>query len=235
MTYIQPLLLVCITAVIAGMWRSLKPTRLALSGIIGLGVLSLPAADWLFSRPLEAWYPVRPFSPTPGTQAVVVLASGVEPPNFERPYGLPDADTFSRCEHAAWVYSLYGSLPVLACEGAHPGDSVMRRLLRRDGVADDLIWIENRSRSTHENAVFGARILRQHGVNRIVLVVDAQSMPRAKACFEKEGMEVIAAPSAFRGFEGWREILPSWKAVRRNELTLHEMVGLAWYHMRGWL
>jgi uncharacterized SAM-binding protein YcdF (DUF218 family) len=112
----------------------------------------------------------------------------------------------------------------------------MRQLLRRAGVRDDMIWTEERSRSTHENAVFGAQVLRQRGVNTVVLIVDATSMPRAAACFRKEGINVVPAPSRFREFGPLlEELIPSWKAIRNNEVTLHETVGLTWYWLRGWV
>jgi uncharacterized SAM-binding protein YcdF (DUF218 family) len=112
----------------------------------------------------------------------------------------------------------------------------MRRLLVGEGVPPDSIWIEDRSHSTHENAVFSAQILRQHGAHRIALIVDARSMLRAAACFRHEGIDVIAAPSKFLYLspiaEDW---IPGWRALRGNELTLHEAVGLLWYRLRGWI
>jgi uncharacterized SAM-binding protein YcdF (DUF218 family) len=112
----------------------------------------------------------------------------------------------------------------------------MRELLRRAGVPENMIWTEERSRSTHENAMYGTAILRQHGVEHIALVVEAQSMPRAAACFRKEGLNVTPAPSDFRTWGPLRdELVPNWKALRRNEITLHEVLGLAWYRLRGWI
>jgi uncharacterized SAM-binding protein YcdF (DUF218 family) len=162
----------------------------------------------------------------------------VQPAQYERPYRVPDPDTFKRCEHAAWIYRHGGARPVLACEGLQSKGrpSGMRELLRRAGVADDLIWVETESRSTHENASYGARILREHGIKRIALVVEAQSMNRAAACFRKEGFDVTPAPSEFRTLGPLiDEFLPSWQAIRRNDITLHELLGLAWYRLRGWI
>ncbi len=241
MTYVQPLIFICLTTVFAGLWMS-QPSRgkkIALAGALALGCVSLPAFDWLASRPLENGYPVRAFEAPPGIQAIVVLASGIEPPHFERPYPLADAETFQACRYAAWIYRQYGQRPVLACEGRPEGKaetSAMCELLREGGVPENMIWLERQSRSTHENAVEGSRILRLHGVSRIALVVDAQSMPRAAACFRKEGMEVTAAPSELRSFGPLgEELFPSWKAIRRNELTLHEIGGLVWYRLHGWI
>ena len=111
----------------------------------------------------------------------------------------------------------------------------MRELLRRAGVPPDLIWTEENSRSTYENALFAAEILRKKGITKVALVVDATSMPRAAACLRKQGIQVLPAPCDFRVFGRpyLDEFIPNWKAVRRNERTLHELVGLAWYWFRG--
>jgi uncharacterized SAM-binding protein YcdF (DUF218 family) len=111
----------------------------------------------------------------------------------------------------------------------------MRELLRQAGVPENMIWTEEASTSTYENARFGAEILRRHGVGRVVLVVDARSMPRAAAVLEKQGIRVAPAPSRFREWEGLRELLPGWEAIRGNEDTLHETLGLLWYRLRGWI
>ena len=77
----------------------------------------------------------------------------------------------------------------------------MRELLTSSSVPDTQIWVEERSHSTYENALYGGRILRAHGIGRIALVVEARSMVRAAACFRKQGFEVVAAPSDFREWD----------------------------------
>ncbi len=73
-----------------------------------------------------------------------------------------------------------------------------------------MIWIENGSRSTHENAMYGAEILRQHGISRIALVIDARSMARAEASFRKQGMTVVPAPFRFYNLDlSLEDILPT--------------------------
>jgi uncharacterized SAM-binding protein YcdF (DUF218 family) len=240
MTYTQPLLLMSVALVMTGLayQRSPRGRLLGWCGVAALLLISWPFADWLLARPLEGRYPVRPFQLPPGVEAIVVLGSAVAPPQYERPYPLPDKMTFDRCAQAAWIYHRWGPLPVLACEGRSfpPRPSAMHDLLRQQEIPDDMIWVEGRSRSTHENAVFSAAILRAHHVTRLVLVTDAQSMPRAAACFRKEGMAVTEAPCDLRTLGPWREeLLPHWHAIRRNEITLHESLGLAWYWFRGWI
>jgi uncharacterized SAM-binding protein YcdF (DUF218 family) len=242
MSYIQPLLLFFLIIVSIGLVRMRhgKRSRLPILGVLGLLLLSWHPVDWLLSRPLEARYSIRPFPSSP-VQAIVVLSSSVSPPLFERPYPLPDKETFQRCEFAAWLHKRWQPLPVLACGGPEAGAKqavsvTMRQLLQRAGLPDAMIWTEELSRSTHENAVFGAEVLRQHGIRKVALVVEAQAMLRAEACFRKEGIIVIPAPCEFIEFESpLEEFVPSWTAIKRNEDTLHEALGLAWYWLHHWI
>jgi len=242
MDYTAPLLTLVFLLSLIGVVRlpACKGRKWVLAGLVGLVVISWPPFDWLFSRPLEMWYPVRP-TPSSPADAIVVLSSGVEPPIYERPFALMGHDTYSRCRMAAWLYKNWNALPVLACGGKANGRppsfaASMREVLVKEGVPDSEIWTEERSQTTHENALFGAEILRSHGVKRIALVVEAQSMVRAAACFRKLGFEVVPAPNDFRVWGPFREeLLLSWQGVRRNEITLHEVVGLLWYRLHGWI
>ncbi len=243
MTYVQPLIPFFAAWSLFGLLR-LKYTGKAGAvwlGVLGLTLVSWPPADWLLSRPLEAPYPVRPFRAGPDIQAIVVLSSGIAPAHYERPYPLPDRETYIRCRHAAWIWSQRPDIPILTSGGkmgsrmtAISQAAVMKDLLESFGVAPDRIWTEERSRSTYENALYSAEILRRHGAFRIALVVDARSMLRAAACFRKQGIAVTSAPSTFREFGALtEELLPGWEAVASNELTLHESVGFAWYWLRN--
>ena len=243
MRYIEPLLALTCLLTLAG-WigvRRHKSSRLVELGLLGFFIVSWPPIDWLISRPLEISYPIQPFDPSSHPEAIVVLSSYVDPPIYERPYSLLDFQTFERCEFAVWLYRHWKPMPVLACGGrakntGEPYSATMREFLVQAGVPAVMIWTEERSNSTHENAVFGAQVLHLHGVTRIALVVDATSMPRAAASFRKAGIEVVPAVSEFRQLQSLHdELLPSWKAVRHNEVTLHETVALAWYWLHGWI
>jgi uncharacterized SAM-binding protein YcdF (DUF218 family) len=242
MSYTQPLLALFLGIALAGVIRQKQRGGfwLVRLGVVGLALASWPPADWLFSRPLQVWYPVPRFEVDP-PQAIVVLSAAVQPPRPERPYPLANDETQSRCAFAAWLQHRWQKLPVLACGGAmNPGEppysATMRQLLEGFGVPASSIWTEERSRSTHENAAFGAEILKQQGIQRIGLVVDATSMLRAAACFRKQGIAVEPFPSSFRLWGSLsEELLPSWTAIRRNEESLHETLGLGWYWLHGWI
>ena len=209
-------------------------------GILGVLLASWPPVEWLLARPLEARYSGR-LLPAYPAQAIVVLASAVRMPRPSRPYPVPDGATIERCEYAAWLFHHWKALPVLICggperAGGRATSTAMREMLERDGIPATLIWTEERSRSTHENALYGAEVLRRHGIDTIALVVEAQSMLRAEASFRKQGITVAPAASDYREWGGLsEELMPSWTAIQRNEITLHETLGLAWYWMRGWI
>ena len=82
--------------------------------------------------------------------------------------------------------------------GGRPTSTAMREMLEREGIPETTIWTEERSRSTHENAAYGAEVLRSHGISTIALVVEAQSMLGAEACFRKQGITVVPAASGYR-------------------------------------
>ena len=243
MTYTQPLILVFALVGAYGLLRCTGRKWLAIAGFLGLVLISWPPVDWLFSRPLEYRYPLRPVSASPVPQAIVVFSSSVAPPIFERPYPLLDYESFQRSEMAVWLHKQWPALPVLACGGpGGPGgpnqdasSMGLREFLRRGGVPETMIWTEEQSRSTYENAYYGAEILRRHGIREVALVVDGSSMPRAAACLRKQGIKVLPAPCDLRDFGSpWsEELIPTWRAVQRNERTLHEMLGLVWYRLKG--
>ena len=200
MTYTEPLILVFGLIALAGLVR--RRRALATIGILGFLFVSWPPVDWLLARPLEARYSGR-LLPASGAQAIVVLLSAVQMPRSNRPYPVPDQATFERGEYAAWLYHHWRHLPVLVCggperAGGRPTSTAMREMLEREGIPETTIWTEERSRSTHENAAYGAEVLRSHGISTIALVVEAQSMLGAEACFRKQGITVVPAASGYR-------------------------------------
>ena len=91
---------------------------------------------------------------------------------------------------------------------------------------------ERESKDTVDNARMSAEILKPAGVRRVVLVTQAFHMPRARKLFEANGLEVIPAPTDFKGVnEGplaVSDFLPQAKAMQTSYYALHEWLGLAW-------
>ena len=115
----------------------------------------------------------------------------------------------------------------------------MARVLRREfGVGAR--WLDERSRTTAENALESARILQASGVTRVLLVTHAAHMPRAVDVFQRAGLGVVPAPTAFMSappdFESdvpavfaW---VPSASALATTSAVAHEWMGRLWYRFR---
>jgi uncharacterized SAM-binding protein YcdF (DUF218 family) len=189
---------------------------------------------------LECWYDLE-LAPDTDAQAIVVLSGGFSPLRPGRTQANLSYDTYLRCRHAAWLYEHRAKLPVVTCGNSKSQQgpllaSVMRTCLESEGVPAQQIWQEDRSSSTYENARFSAELLRQRGVDRVILVTEAFHMFRAAATFRKQGIDVVPAPCAFRSAQWeWdlRALLPNSTAIRQNEQTLHEWCGVIWYWLRA--
>ena len=242
MTYTQPFTLLFLLIAFVGVIRfqrsrSKVSLRLALGGLAALLALTWPPAVAVAAYPLTAWYP-RQARPSGDVEAIVVLSGGISPPRTVRPYSLAGRDTYLRVEHAAWLFHNWKPLPIIVSGGSQAGEesaaSVMREMLIRDGVPASMIRTEDQSRSTYENAVQSARILRGIGFHRVALVVDADSMLRAEKCFRKQGLSVAPAPCFFWNIR-WsaEDLLPGWPGIYRGEIVAHEALGLLWYWVNG--
>ena len=176
MTYLQPVspfvLLLALVQVIRYRRSFTSPAfrGLALT-LVAVFLASWEPAAWLLSRCLEGRYPPREY-PTDDAQAIVVLASAVSPPCPPVPTQRAGADSYERCQYAAWLFKHWKPLPILASGGGGFVDSppyafAMREALEREGVPASAIWVEDRSRTTHENAAFAAAILQRKGIRRI--------------------------------------------------------------------
>jgi uncharacterized SAM-binding protein YcdF (DUF218 family) len=118
---------------------------------------------------------------------------------------------------------------------------VIRDALRRNGVADDHIIIEEGSRNTHEQAVETSRILKQRGERTCIVVTTPQQMTRAIDLFRQEGIEAVplAAGSLMwaprHTAHWWSWIVPSTEARAVSRDVVYEVMAWPYYRMRGWI
>ena len=209
---------------------------LALGGLAlaWLGFWSLPLASHGLRGLIEADYPPVPVASLPVAPAIVVLGGAVSPPR--RPEALPDLGAAAdRVWHAARLYRA-GKAPLLVLSGgSDPAISLtseaeaMRRLVLDLGVPDAALVLEEQSRTTRENAHFTAELLRERGIDRILLVTSALHMRRALGLFAAEGLQVIPAATDHeaRQVSDWQVWLPDAAALDGSGRALKEWVG-AW-------
>ena len=208
-------------------------------GMIGFYLLSTPLVSELLISRVET-YPALDAENLQGSAAgaIVVLASGRN--KNAREYGgdTVGKDTLTRVRYGAFLQRKTG-LPILVSGGLvldQEGESlaqVMTDVLLEDFQAGE-VWLEDKSRTTGENAFFSKKLLAQKGIDTVYLVTQAWHMPRSAAIFEKAGLNVIPAPTAFEGEKPFNilSVLPGAGAIRTSYIALHEMVGAIWYRFR---
>jgi uncharacterized SAM-binding protein YcdF (DUF218 family) len=207
-------------------------------GLAGIFLVAWPPAAWVGAQTLERWYSPKPPAVS-NAEAIVVLAAGIVPAEAGELEPSLKENTYLRCRYGAWMWKRDRRLPVLLCGGMSSwlptsAAGIMRQMMLEEGIPESLVWTEDRSTSTYENALFGAQILRQKGVRRIVLVTEAYHMLRSERCFRKQGLEVIPAACNFAWLEPTaNSYLPGGEGILENEQTLHELFGLGWYLIKG--
>jgi uncharacterized SAM-binding protein YcdF (DUF218 family) len=217
--------------------------------VLAMWVLSTPVVSSRLASSMGAGFsPLMRIEPGQGPMALVVLGGGTH--RYHSRGGeidlLSDA-TSLRILEAARVYRLMNDAWVVVTGGILNGwpDSVSEAVLMRDelvklGVPGNRILIEERSRNTHDHGIYVPELLRPHGVERYVLVTSATHMRRAAAVFRARGVNVVPSPAAdrsdpFPGTSPLRAFLPSANGLELTELVLHDLIGLAYYWLKGWI
>ena len=200
---------------------------LCASGILSLWLLATPVVADALARAAEGYPPLDPSHLTAAqarTQAIVILGGGVRRDAPEAGGDAPRVHTALRLVEGAKI-ARATHLPVLV-SGNDREAFAMRRFLEED-LQVQVRWTESASSDTHENAVFSARLLRQQGIERIILVTSSAHLTRAVAEFRAAGLEVEAAPAEMwtRDERGALALVPSVSALERSHTALYEWAG----------
>lgn len=218
-----------------GLRRYRIGAALVLLGATWLALCATPAfAGWL-QRGLERANPPRGATSYPRADAIVVLGGGAVP-SFGN--GWDDDLAEVQSTRTGFGLELYraGRAPLMLLTGGEREASQMAQRLLQLGVPASALLTENRSMTTYQNALYSAPRLRQHHLQRLLLVTSAMHMPRAAATFRHQGFTVIPAPAADaavqarKGSTWW----PQHAALRQSGRCLREYIGLWVYTLRGW-
>lgn len=223
-----PLLLALAGIALAGS-RPRTGRAVAAFGVLSLLALSIPRisgglVDWLDRAPPLDVADART------AQALVIPGSGIRSRAVEFGGDTLNRRTFERVRYGA-ILARQTGLPVLVSGGSVYGgaqEAVLMQAALQDEFGVPVRWAEARSRTTHENAVFSAEVLRANGVRRIVLVTHAVDMPRTRAEFEEQGIDVIPAPTVIpsRGAARVLDWLPSMNALVGGYEAVYESAAL---------
>ncbi len=225
-------LLIVAVAGLALMGRRPRAGRaLALTGVVALALLSMPAIGVLL---LRAVYAGAPFdaSQVDGARAIVILGGGIRRHAPEYGGDTLARLTLERVRYGARV-AKQTSLPVLVSGGVGLSGGASEASLMRDALQDEfgvaVRWVEDRSRNTHENAQMSAAMLKADGVDRVVLIGHGFDMPRARAEFAAAGIATIAAPTGIPPpTDGTLlDFVPSVSGLTDSYYALYELIGEA--------
>ena len=114
--------------------------------------------------------------------------------------------------------------------------AVARDLLVGMGLEPQRIELEERSRTTCENAEQSLLVANPKVGDRWLLVTSASHIPRAVACFRAVGFSVIPYPVDYRTRDTAdlrRPMVSIADGVQTLDLAAHEWIGLATYRLFG--
>jgi uncharacterized SAM-binding protein YcdF (DUF218 family) len=240
-----PLGLACLVLALAFLlsWRRPWLSRLLLLlALAGLGGLGSGAVAQRLIAPLERAYPV----PAPGVsaQAAVVLAGTVDTARsslervefYDRPERIIEGARLVKQGRARWLVISGGSGDPFLPEASEA--EFLAAFARQFGVDPGAILLEKGSRTTHENAVETARLLRDRGLLKFFLVTTAAHLPRAVGCFRQAGLDPIPFPVDYRATplrDTPLSYVPLVEALELSTFAVHEYVGYAMYRVLGYL
>ncbi len=215
-------------------------------GVLLAGVGGLAACAWLpvgvlLMRPLEDRFP-QPRALLAHVDGIVVLGGAIDldesalkgtPALNERAQRLTTFLTLARLYPKAQLVFSGGDAHVIQ-RGPTEAD-VARRLFADLGLDDRRVVFEDRSRNTHENAVYSRRLVKPKPGRIWLLVTSAADMPRAIGCFRDVGWQVVAYPADYHA-QGWTfDLTPDLvSGLVVADWATHEWIGLLYYRLRGW-
>jgi uncharacterized SAM-binding protein YcdF (DUF218 family) len=247
--------LACILLIISLFLRGRRRAETILV-LIALVVLWVGGNRWVsmsLTRSLEWQY--LPPADAPKVDAIVVLGGSTNAAQYPRPL-VEIGGAGDRILYAAYLFKL-GKAPFILLSGGNiewqgtqnsTPATEMAEIMGMLGVPQDVLWLQDKSQNTHEDATYSSKMLAEKGAHRILLVTSALHMPRSVALFKKQGLEVIPAPSDYRVTEiNWADLssgsiesyiinfFPDVSEMGATVNALKEYFGIAVYKVMGWI
>jgi uncharacterized SAM-binding protein YcdF (DUF218 family) len=169
--------------------------------------------------------------------AIVVLGAGTYHGAPEDHMDTVTAHGLVRLRYAARLHRSTGK-PILVSggspEGAPRSEAAHMAATLKDDFGVPVKWIEERSRTTLENARYSSALLSRAGITTVYLVTHAWHMPRAVLAFRSSGFTVIPAATGYatRLRRTVLDFVPDAQALADSSRWFHEIVGIAWYRIQ---
>lgn len=236
---LPPLSLVILLA--AGLILHRRRPRLAMSLILlsttALYALSTPWVGGLLQKSLEISAPVS-LDRLKSADAIVVPGGGRRVDSTEYGGDTLNGISLERLRYAVFLHRASG-LPILVTGGKPGGGTlaegrIMQHVLQSEYDISPK-WVEDASLTSWDNANLSAPLLKQAGVQRIILISHAWHLRRIVPLFESQGLSVIPAGTQFSRtrLDSILDLLPTPAGLRSSTFALHEWLGILWYKLRS--
>jgi uncharacterized SAM-binding protein YcdF (DUF218 family) len=197
----------------------------------------------ILMQPLETRF-TRPDLTDSRIDGIIMLSGAEEDPSDSGRELLALNDAAERLTETAALARRFPEARIVLSGGSgaiNPGNrmpeaKLAQRLLESLGVPPGRITTEDRSRTTYENALLTADILKSNSNERWLLVTSAWHMPRAMGCFQNAGLVVEPWPVDYRASAVFHPLnfgLNAAEGLRRTDLIMKEYVGLLAYRLTG--
>ncbi|MEA5576372.1 YdcF family protein [Anabaena sp. UHCC 0451] len=252
--FFYPLGLASVSLIVAlvTLWKRPKIAAICIS--LSLTLLLVCSNAWVAKnlvRSLE-WQNI-PATEIPQAEAIVVLGGATKSAIWPRPT-VDLSESGDRVIYAAQLYR-QKKAPIIILSGGRidwrgsgsPESADMATILTSIGIPSEVMIQEPDSLNTYQNAVNVKKILENRGIKKVLLVTSAMHTPRSLKIFQRQGIDVIPAPTDFLVSRGeLQELVSTPKAAILNLLpdtdnlnqftsALKEYIGYFVYGLRGWL
>jgi uncharacterized SAM-binding protein YcdF (DUF218 family) len=180
----------------------MRLARLSYRAILTLAVIALLFAGGLA---IDIWRYAGIAADRPADAALVLGAAvlGNE----------PSPVLAERLRHARQLLETGQVRAIVVTGGRSPEDDLSEAEASRDwlvaeGVPADAIVLENASRTTIENLLLARPVLRQAGLQSVLIVSDPLHMRRAMLIAERMGLDASPSPTQTSRFQSWGTTLP---------------------------
>lgn len=217
--------------------KGLAVAALALIVVFGLG----PAGNWLI-YPLEQRFP-KWDAARGAPDGIIVLGGSIGPSNSQARGEPALNESAERLTVIAELARRFPSIPIVFSGGnaslipGGPSEAqFVRRILESFGIAPERIMLEDRSRTTAENAALTRDMVKPRPGSRWLLVTSAHHMPRSVGVFRAANFPVEAYPVDWRT-DGAEDLWTPFRSVAgglaRTDAAAHEWIGLLVYWLTG--
>jgi len=205
--------------------------------LFGIG----PGGNWLI-YPLEQRFPK--WDAARGAPDGIIVLGGSIGPELSAAHGEPALnESAERLTAVAELARRFPAIPIVFSGGnasLFPGGpseaQFARRLFASFGIAPERIVLEDRSRTTAENATLTKEAVKPKPGARWLLVTSAHHMPRSVGVFRAAGFPVEAYPVDWRTLgrdDLWKPFGSFASGLARADTAMHEWVGLIVYWLTG--